>query len=332
MRLLEGKVAVITGSGRGVGRGEALEFAAHGASVVVNAPGRSPRGEVEAQSSADQVVELITGRGGQAVANYADVGDWDGARSLVETAISAFGRLDVLVNNAGFNRRAPIVDLVEEDWDAVVRVHLKGTFACTHHAAQYWRSECEAGRRRPFAIVNTLSTSGLLPTLVGGSPYASAKAGVATFSVISSLELAEYGVRVNAVSPNAYTRLSASMSGRDDWRETEGTDDFSPQDPANPAPLVAWLASDEAAHVSGQVFWIGGGTIRHFHGWGVSAEVQKEGRWEATEIGQAIDTAVFASRAPRMNWQSAMQASVGHLVPTTWPPPGQVAPKAEPTA
>jgi NAD(P)-dependent dehydrogenase (short-subunit alcohol dehydrogenase family) len=322
MGLLEGKVAVITGSGRGIGRGHALELSAHGARVVVNAPGRTPRGEPEAEAvpnSADEVVELIRGRGGEAVANYADVGDWEGARSLVEQAVSEFGRLDILVNNAGFNRKAQIVDFTEKDWDDVVRVHLKGTFACTHHAAQHWRSEHEAGRPGRYAIINTASTSGILPTLVGGSAYSSAKGGVAVFSVISSLELAEYGVRVNAVSPNAYTQLSASMRGRHEWRETDAYEGFDPQDPGNPAPLVAWLASDEADHVSGQMFWIGGDTIRHVDGWRVTAEIRNTaGRWDVWQIGEALNTIVFRCRAPRMAWQAAVE--LGDPIRASWPP------------
>jgi NAD(P)-dependent dehydrogenase (short-subunit alcohol dehydrogenase family) len=319
--LLDGKVAVITGSGRGIGRGEALELAAQGARVVVNAPGHTPRGEPEpglVPSSADEVVELIRSRGGQAVANHADVGDWEAARGLIEQAISTFGRLDILVNNAGVNRKRPIVDLPEEDWDAVMRVHLKGTFACTHHAARYWRAESAAGRPGSYAIVNTLAISGILPTLTGGAAYASAKGGLAVFTVVSSLELAEFGVRVNAVSPNAYTRLTASLSGRDDARETEAYEKFDPGDPGNPAPLVAWLASDEASHVSGQVFWAGGDTIRHFHGWGVDAEVRTEGRWDAADIGAALDTVLFRSRAPRMDWEVAVRTRLGEQVPVSW--------------
>jgi NAD(P)-dependent dehydrogenase (short-subunit alcohol dehydrogenase family) len=331
MDLLEGKVAVITGSGRGIGRGHALELAAHGARVVVNAPGRTARGEKEAdgiRNSADEVVEIIRSRGGEAVANYADVGDWEGARSLVETAVSEFGRLDILVNNAGFNRRANIVDMAEEDWDAVVRVHFKGTFATTHHAAQYWRSEHEAGRPGRFSIVNTVSTSGIIPTLAGGAAYSSSKGGITIFTIISSLELAEFGVRVNAVSPTGYTQLSASMTGRDDHRETNEYDAYDPQDPGNNAPLVAWLASDDSDHVSGQVLWIGADTIRHIDGWRVNAEIRNtEGRWDARQVGEALNTVVFKSRAPRMGWEAAMQ--LGEPLHATWPPVAQRMPAGQ---
>lgn len=322
MGLLEGKVAIITGSGRGIGRGHALEMASHGARVVVNAPGYTPRGELEApgtRNSADEVVEIIRSRGGEAVANYADVGDWEGARSLVETAVSEFGRLDILVNNAGFNRRSSIVDMSEKDWDDVVCVHFKGTFATTHHAAQYWRAEHEAGRGGKYAIVNTVSTSGIIPTLVGGAAYSSSKGGITTFSIISSLELAEYGVRVNAVSPTGYTQLSASMTGRDDNRETNEYEGFDPQDPGNNAPLVAWLASDDADHVSGQLFWIGADTIRHVFGWRVAAEIRNTGgRWDAYQVGEALNTIVFRSKAPRMGWEAAMD--LGDPLQATWPP------------
>src|SRR6266849_6292695 len=212
--LLEGKVAVITGSGRGIGRGHALELSGHGARVVVNAPGRTARGEPEAagtRNSADEVVDLILRRGGEAVANYADVGDWEQAGTLVEQAVAEFGRLDIFVNNAGFNRRSPIVDMPEEDWDAVVRVHMKGTFNTTQHVGRYWRSEHEAGRTGRFSLINTTSSSGIILTLPGGSSYSSSKAAINAFTLISSLELADYGVRVNAVSPTGYTQLSASM-------------------------------------------------------------------------------------------------------------------------
>jgi NAD(P)-dependent dehydrogenase (short-subunit alcohol dehydrogenase family) len=322
--LLDGKVAVVTGSGRGIGRGEALELAAQGAKVVVNAPGHTPRGEPEpdgAANAADEVVSLIRDRGGEAVASYADVGDWVGARSLVEEAVSAFGRLDILVNNAGVNRKRPIVDLAEEDWDAVMRVHLKGTFACTQHAARYWRAKTRANGPGRYAIVNTLAISGILPTLTGGAAYASAKGALAVFTIVSSLELAEYGVRVNAISPNAYTRLTASLSGRDDARETDSYAGFDPRDPGNPAPLVAWLASEDAGHVSGQVFWAGGDTIRHFHGWGVDAEVRTEGRWDAAAIGDALNTVLFRSKAPRMDWEVAVQARLGSQAAVSWSPP-----------
>lgn len=328
MGKLEGKVAVVTGSGRGIGRGHALEMAAHGARVVVNAPGRTPRGEPEAagiRNSADEVVELIRERGGEAVANYADVGDWDAARSLVETAVSEFGRLDIFVNNAGFNRRSNIVDFEEADWDAVVRVHMKGTFATTRHAARYFRSECQAGRKRPFAIINTVSTSGILPTLTGGAAYGSSKAAIALFTVMSSLELAEFGIRVNAVSPTGYTQLSASMTGRDDHRETNAYEGFDPQDPGNNAPMVVWLASDEADHVSGQIFWTGADTIRLMNGWRVAAEIRNtRGRWDPGEIGDALNSLVFHSRAPRMGWEAAMQ--LGDPLKATWPPIAQVMP------
>jgi NAD(P)-dependent dehydrogenase (short-subunit alcohol dehydrogenase family) len=328
MGLLDGKVAVITGSGRGIGRGHALELSSHGAKVVVNAPGRTARGEPEAEgtrNSADEVVELIRSRGGEAVANYADVGDWDGARSLVETAVSEFGGLDVFVNNAGFNRRANIADMSEQDWDAVVRVHLKGTFATTHHVARHWRSEFEAGRPGKWSLINTVSTSGIMPTLAGGSAYSSSKAAIAVFSIIASLELAEFGVRVNTVSPTGYTQLSASMTGANDHRETEAYESFDPQDPGNNAPMVAWLASDESDHVSGQMFWTGADLIRHMHGWRVLGEIHNtEGRWDARQIGPAVNTFFFGSRAPRMNWQDAMR--VGDPPRAIWPPPGHAMP------
>ena len=320
--LLEGKVAVITGSGRGIGRGYALELVRHGAKVVVNAPGRTARGEPEPEgssSSADEVVELIKSRGGEAVANYADVGDWEQAKTLVGQAVETWGRLDIFVNNAGFHRPNPIVDMPEGDWDAVVRVHLKGTFNTTQHVGCYWRSEAETRGPGKFSLINTTSMSGITLTRPGGSSYTSAKAAINALTVIGSLELAPYGVRVNAVSPTGYTRMAASLSGASDHKETDEYTEFEPQDPGNNAPIVAWLASDDADHVSGQVFWIGGDTIRLIHGWRSVAEIKNlAGRWEPLEIGKALNQLVFKCQAPTMDSPASMQ--LGDPMFATWPP------------
>jgi NAD(P)-dependent dehydrogenase (short-subunit alcohol dehydrogenase family) len=330
-RLLDGKVAVVTGSGRGIGRGHALELAKHGAKVVINAPGRTARGEPEpegASNSADEVVELITSRGGEAVANYADVGDLEQARTLVDQAVETWGRLDIFVNNAGFHRPNPIVDMPEEDWDAVVRVHLKGTFNTTQQAGRYWRSQAEAHGPGLFSLINTTSMSGITLTRPGGSSYTSSKAAINAFTVISSLELAQYGVRVNAISPTGYTRMAASISGASDYKETNEYTEFEPQDPGNNAPLVAWLASDDSDHVSGQVFWIGADTIRLIHGWRSVAEIKNlSGRWEPIEIGKALNQLVFKCQAPEMDSFASMQ--LGDPMFATWPPEPPRPPTAE---
>ena len=329
--LLDGKVAVITGSGRGIGRGYALEFAEHGARVVVNAPGLTARGDPEGdgtRTSADEVVELIKARGGEAVANYADVGDREQAKSLIDQAVETWGRLDILVNNAGFHRPNSIVDMPEEDWDAVVRVHMKGTFNTTQHAAQYWRGQAEAHGPGKFSLINTTSMSGVTLTRPGGASYTSAKAAINALTVIGSLEFAPYGVRVNAVSPTGYTRMAASLSGASDHRETNEYTEFEPQDPGNNAPIVAWLASDDSDHVSGQVFWIGGDTIRLLHGWRSVAEIKNlAGRWEPVEIGKALNQLVFKCQAPMMDSAASMQ--LGNPMFATWPPTPPSAPTAD---
>src|SRR5437867_992495 len=210
MGLLDGKVAIVTGGGHGVGRGEALELAAQGAKVVVNDLGGSVSGEGADKRPAEEVAELIRSRGGEAAANYDDISSWDGAASLVQSAVEAFGRLDILVNNAGILRDKMLFSMTEEDFDAVLRVHLKGTFACTHHAAVYWRAQSKAGNQPRAAIVNTVSSAGLQGN-VGQANYGSAKAAIAALTVISSLELGRLGVRANAVAPGGMTRMSGAI-------------------------------------------------------------------------------------------------------------------------
>ena len=210
MGLLDGKVAIVTGAGHGIGRGEALELARQGAKVVVNDVGGSVHGEGEDKRPAEEVAELIRSRGGEAAANYDDVADWAGAQPMVTQAVDEFGRLDVLVNNAGIVRDAMLFSMTEDDFDAVVRVHLKGTFATTHHAGAYWREESKAGRQPRSAIVNTVSSAGLQGN-VGQANYGAAKAGIAVLTVISSLELSRYGVRANAVAPGGMTRITATL-------------------------------------------------------------------------------------------------------------------------
>lgn len=299
MGLLEGKVAVVTGAGHGIGRGEALELAAQGAKVVVNDIGGSVRGEGADERAADVVVEVIAKRGGEAVANHDDVADWNGAESLVAQAVEAFGRLDVLVNNAGILRDATIVGLTEDDFDAVLRVHLKGTVACTHHAAAYWRAESKEGRQPRAAIVNTVSSAGLQGN-VGQVAYGAAKAGIAAATVIASLELGRYGVRANAIAPGGFTRMVGQAMRDIEVREPDEYPDegFDRMDPGNSAPMVAWLASDEALHVTGQVFRAVGSSIAHYEPWRLGAGIETEGRWDAAAIGAEVNAHIFRSRAP----------------------------------
>jgi len=302
MGLLDGKVAIVTGAGHGIGRGEALELARQGAKVVVNDVGGSVHGEGVDKRPAEEVAEIIRGRGGEAAANYDDVADWTGASNLVRQAVDEFGRLDVLVNNAGIVRDAMIFSMTEDAFDAVVRVHLKGTFATTHHASVYWREESKAGRQPRAAIVNTVSSAGLQGN-VGQANYGAAKAGIAALTVIASLELARYGVRANAVAPGGMTRITATLRKDAEVREPDELDagEYDPMNPANSAPMVAWLASDDAAHVTGQVFRAVGHRITHYVPWALGPTVETKGgpaRWEPEDIGPAVNAHVFRSRHP----------------------------------
>ncbi|HXZ61524.1 MAG TPA: SDR family oxidoreductase [Acidimicrobiales bacterium] len=302
MGLLDGKVAIVTGAGHGIGRGEALELARQGAAVVVNDVGGSVRGEGADKRPAEEVAEVIRTKGGRAAANYDDVADWSGAKNLVQQAVAEFGRLDVVVNNAGIVRDAMLFSMSEGDFDAVVRVHLKGTFAVTHHAANYWRDESKAGRQPRAAIVNTVSSAGLQGN-VGQANYGAAKAGIAALTVISSLELARYGVRANAVAPGGMTRITATLRKDADVKEPDQLEeaDYDPMNPANSAPLVAWLASDEALHVTGQVFRGVGHRITHYRPWSLGATIETKGgprRWDPAEIGPEVNAHIFGSRAP----------------------------------
>lgn len=297
MAILDDKVAIVTGAGRGIGRGEAFELAAEGASVVVNDVGAALGGEGADRRPADDVVEIIRNHGGQAVANYDDVADWEGAKHLVDAAIEAFGRLDVLVNNAGILRDKMVFTMEEEDWDSVIRVHLKGTFAPTRHACAYWRSESKAARQPRAAIINTVSGAGLRGN-AGQANYGSAKAAIAGLTIVTSLEMSRYGVRCNAISPAGITRISGTISATE-IRQPDEYEDYDPQNPQNSAPMVAWLASDQALHVTGQVFRAIGPTIWHYRGWTLGASVtsRDEQKWKAADIGPAVDAHIFGSRA-----------------------------------
>jgi NAD(P)-dependent dehydrogenase (short-subunit alcohol dehydrogenase family) len=285
-KLNEGRVAIVTGAGRGIGREHALLLAQHGAAVVVNDLGGSMDGEGADRGPAQQVVDEIEAMGGRALANTDDVSDWEGAQRMIQAAIDAFGGLDILVNNAGFVRDRMLVNTSEEEWDAVVRVHLKGHFAPLRHAGAYWRSESKEGRQRAARVINTSSGAGLQGS-VGQATYSAAKAGIAGLTLVAAQELGRYGVTVNAIAPVARTRM------------TEGAFDTSAMpDPADNSPIVAWLASEEAADVTGRVIEIEGGKVTVETGWAHGPARDLGRRWDATEVGPALRALLAEAPAP----------------------------------
>ncbi|MEU4211657.1 SDR family oxidoreductase [Streptomyces sp. NPDC026206] len=291
-----GRVAVVTGAGRGLGRAHALALAAEGARVVVNDLGTGPGGEGASADPARQVADEIRARGGEAVAHHGDVATTDGAASLVATALRAYGRLDALVNNAGFLRDRMLVNLDEDDWDAVIRVHLKGHFLPLRHAAAHWRTEAKAGRPPVARVINTTSGAGLLGS-VGQGNYAAAKAGIVALTLVAAAELDRYGVQVNAIAPAARTRMTEGPFGAAMATPAEGG--FDGMAPANVSPLVVWLASEAATGVTGQVFEAEAGRITVMEGWHPGPTADKGDRWTVAEAGQAVRDLLLSMRMPR---------------------------------
>jgi NAD(P)-dependent dehydrogenase (short-subunit alcohol dehydrogenase family) len=304
MGLLDDKVALVTGAGHGIGRGHALELAKHGAKVVVNDLGGSVRGEGQDQA-ADETVALIEKAGGTAVADYGDVSDHAEAAAMVQRAVTEFGQLDVLVNNAGIVRDAVIWNMVDTDFDAVIRVHLKGTWSTCHHAAVHWRGRAKSGEADVRGrIINTTSGAGLGGNF-GQSSYAAAKAGIVGLTQTLALELHKIGVTVNAVGPSGLTRITATMPGMGEAFEPNdiAEDDYHPMDPSNSSPLVAWLASDQAAHVTGHVIRSIEDRIIWMQGWKERRVVSANGkRWDAASLGAILSQEVFETRAPGMRF------------------------------
>jgi len=304
MGMLSGKVAVVTGAGHGIGRAHALELARHGASVVVNDLGTSVTGDGADQKAADLTVELIVKRGGTAVASYDDVADYEGAGRMVQLAVDTYGKLDVLVNNAGIVRDTAIWNMSEADFDAVIRVHLKGSWAPAHHAARHWRERAKAGASFTGRVINTTSGAGLVGNF-GQTNYATAKAGIAGFTQTLSLELYKLGVTVNAVGPAAATRITGTMPGAPAVIEADEVpeDEWNRMDPAVSSPLVAWLASDESQHVTGQVIRAVAEDIVWMRGWSEGPKISNGGqRWDAAKLGQQLATDVFGTRAPGLRY------------------------------
>ena len=298
MGICDGRVVVITGAGRGIGREHALEFASEGAKIVVNDLGAEIDGTGSSAGPAGEVVDEIRGMGGEAVANGDDVSDYEGAGRLIQTAIDTFGGLDVLVNNAGILRDRMLVNMTIDEWDAVIRVHLRGTFAPTRHAAEYWRNRTKAGETNDARVINTTSPSGIYGN-VGQTNYGAAKAGIASLTIIAAMELGRYGVTVNAIAPAALTRMTENLGGFDE-AAAKKPEQFDPLDPGNIAPLVVWLGSPESASITGRVFNVQGDHISVAEGWVEGPAADKGDRWEPGELGKIVPDLV-AKAAPNAN-------------------------------
>ena len=284
-----GRVAVVTGAGQGLGRAHALALAASGASVVVND---------FAGDAAQSVAAEITEAGGHAIAAQGDVADWAVGERIVAAAINEFGSLDILVNNAGFLRDRMLISMTEDEWDAVIRVHLKGHFVLLRHAAAYWRAQAKAGSARAARVINTSSGAGLFGS-VGQGNYAAAKAGIAELTIQAAAEMGAYGITVNAIAPSARTQMTlgageamaAQMAAPDDGS-------FDAMDPANVSPLVVWLASTQSAPVTGRVFEVEGGKVSVTDGWQRSVERDKGARWSPEELGPVIEEILAKAPVP----------------------------------
>jgi len=295
MGICEGRVVIVTGAGRGIGRGHALEFARQGAKVVVNDLGAEIDGQGGSTGPAGEVVEAIRAMGGEAVADGADVADWAQAEKLVATAVETFGRLDVVVNNAGFLRDRMLANTSEQEWDAVIRVHLKGHFAPTRHAVAHWRERAKAGEAVEGRIVNTSSGAGLMGS-VGQGNYSAAKAGIAALTLVESAEFARYGVTANAIAPAARTRMTEAVFA--DTMAAPEAGGFDAMAPENVAPLVVWLGSVQSEGVTGRVFEVEGGQISVCDGWRHGPAFDKGARWEPDEVGAVVRDLLAEAPSP----------------------------------
>jgi len=295
-RICEGRVAIVTGAGRGLGRAHALELARQGAKVVVNDLGAELDGRGRSSGPADEVVAEIKAMGGDAISNGDDIADFAGAEQLVKSAIDKFGRLDAVVNNAGFLRDRMFVSTSEDEWDAVIRVHMKGHFCVSRHACAYWRDRSKAGDEVDARIVNTSSGAGLQGS-VGQSTYSAAKAGIAGLTLVQAAELARYGVTSNAIAPAARTRMTEQVFAQ--MMAKPGANEFDAMAPENVSPLVAWLVSAQSRDVTGRVFEVSGGKISVADGWRTGPEIDKGARWDPAEIGAAVREVIDRGAAPQ---------------------------------
>ena len=295
MGLLDGRVVIVTGAGGGIGRAHALAFTADGARVVVNDIGVGLDGSPAGGGSAAQaVVDEIRSAGGEAVTSGANVADWDQAAGLIRTAVDEFGGLDVLVNNAGIVRDRMIANTSEQEFDAVVAVHLKGHFAMMRHAAAHWRGLSKQGVPVDARIINTSSGAGLQGS-VGQGNYSAAKAGIAALTLVAAAEMGRYGVTVNAIAPSARTRMTETVFADMMAKPDNGFDKMAAE---NISPLVVWLGSVESADITGRVFEVEGGIIRAAEGWRHGAEVDKGARWEPGELGPVVRSLLAQGRSP----------------------------------
>ena len=283
---LRGKVAIVTGAGRGIGRGEALEFARQGAKVVVNDLGGATDGSGSDRGAAQEVVDEIKAMGGEAVANTEDISDYEAAGDIVRQAIETFGKLDIVVNNAGILRDRMLINMGPDEWDAVSRVHLRGTYGTSQHAAAYWRELSKAGQPVDARIINTSSSSGIYGN-AGQTNYGAAKAGIAAFSIIAAKELGRYGVTVNAIAPGAFTRMTQGLIPDD------RADQMAPE---AIAPLVVWLSSPEAKDITGRVFNVAGGHISVAEGWVAGPGADTDGIWDTAKLGDVVPGLVAKAR------------------------------------
>ena len=300
MGICDNRTVIVTGAARGLGRAYALAFAAEGANVVINDIGASLGGEGRDTSAADAVVDEIRAAGGQAVANYEDIADWDAAKRIVEAAVATFGDLHVVVNNAGIVRDRMFVSATPEEWDATMHVNLRGHFCLSRHAVDYWRAKQKAGTDPGARIINTSSGAGLQGSIAQAA-YSTAKSGIAALTLVQAAELGRYGITANALAPSARTRMTEQVFA-DKMATAEAA--FDTMDPANIAPTVVWLGSERSAHVTGCVFELEGGKIMIEDGWREGPAVDKAARWAPADVGEAVDKLLAERVPPRKVWGS----------------------------